>query len=101
VVSALNRMIDDVDAGRAVFYEVYSAEDRKRDPAKSNTGLFFLRGKPGAPFAAISPGGGLSCVGSVHEGFPYAAAISRHGHGVALVRTDLLQPPPRSASTVA
>jgi acetyl esterase/lipase len=62
--------------------------------------LFFFRGKPGAPFAVISPGGGFSYVGSVHEGFPYAVEISgrgynafvlkyRVGHGGAVATEDL------------
>jgi hypothetical protein len=38
---------------------------------------FFFRGKPGAPFAVIAPGGGFAYVASVHEGFawmPWLAA---------------------------
>lgn len=79
VVTALNRMIDDASAGRTVFYDIYSEAERQADPAKAATGLFFYRGRPGAPFAVIAPGGGFSYVGSVHEGFPYAEAISDRG----------------------
>lgn len=79
VVSALNRMVDDANAGRTVFYDIYSEAERQADPAKAATGLFFYRGRPGAPFAVIAPGGGFSYVGSVHEGFPYAQAISELG----------------------
>jgi hypothetical protein len=86
VVSALNHMIDDVNAGRTVFYEFYTAEEKKGDPTKSNTGLFFFRGKPGAPFAVISPGGGFSYVGSLHEGFPYATTISKQGYNAFVLR---------------
>jgi hypothetical protein len=35
------------------------------DVGEAEAGLFFFRGKPGAPFAAISPGGGLAYVGSL------------------------------------
>jgi acetyl esterase/lipase len=80
VVSSLNRMIDDASAGRTVFYEIYT-DDRKR-----NTGLFFFRGTPGAPFALIAPGGGFAYVGSVHEGFPYAAEISKRGTNAFVLR---------------
>jgi len=45
-----------------------------------------LPGKPGAPFAVISPGGGFSYVGSVHEGLPYAAAISKKGYNAFVLR---------------
>ncbi|WP_200870867.1 alpha/beta hydrolase [Bordetella bronchiseptica] len=79
VVAALNRMVDDADAGRTVFYNFYTDAQRQADPTLGHTGLFFFRGKPGAPFAVIAPGGGFSYVGSVHEGFPYAEEISRQG----------------------
>ena len=53
-------MIDDVAAGRQVFYEFYTEGQKQDAPARQNTGLFFYRGKPGAPFAIIAPGGGIS-----------------------------------------
>jgi acetyl esterase/lipase len=86
VVSALNHMIDDVNNGKTVFYEFYTDVEKKQQPAKSNTGLFFFRGKPGAPFAVIAPGGGFSYVASVHEGFPYAVAISQRGYNAFVLR---------------
>ena len=86
VVSALNHMIDDVNNGKTVFYEFYTEDEKKEQRTKSNTGLFFFRGKPGAPFAVISPGGGFSYVGSVHEGFPYAVAISKQGYNAFVLR---------------
>jgi acetyl esterase/lipase len=86
VVSALNHIIDDVNNGKAVFYEFYTDEEKKQQPAKSNTGLFFFRGIPGAPFAVISPGGGFSYVAAVHEGFPYAVAISKRGYNAFVLR---------------
>jgi acetyl esterase/lipase len=86
VTSALNRMIDDAASGKAVFYRFYSETERKQQPARTNTGLFFFRGHPGAPFAVISPGGGFSYVGSVHEGFPYADAISRKGYNAFVLK---------------
>jgi acetyl esterase/lipase len=86
VVSALNHMIDDASNGKTIFYEFYSEDEKKQQRAKSNTGLFFFRGKPGAPFAIIAPGGGFAYVGSVHEGFPYAAAISKRGYNAFVLR---------------
>ena len=86
VVSALNHMIDDVNNGKIVFYEFYTEEEKKEQRATANTGLFFFRGKPGAPFAVIAPGGGFSYVGSVHEGFPYAVAISKQGYNAFVLR---------------
>ena len=86
VVTGLNHMIDDVSRGRRVFYDVYSTEQKDEDLTRSNTGLFFFRGRPGAPFAIISPGGGFSYVGSVHEGFPYALAISKQGYNAFVLK---------------
>jgi acetyl esterase/lipase len=86
VTSALNHMIDEAAGGKTVFYSFYSEAQRRQQPARNNTGLFFFRGSPGAPFAVISPGGGFSYVGSVHEGFPYAAMISRKGYNAFVLR---------------
>jgi len=86
VAGALNRMIADVDAGRRIFYDIYTPEQKRADPAKQNTGLFFLRGRPKAPFAVIAPGGGFAYVGSVHEGFPYAVDISDQGYNSFVIK---------------
>jgi acetyl esterase/lipase len=86
VTRALNRMSDDVASGRTVFYRFYTEMQRRQHPAKNDTGLFFFRGRPGAPFAVIAPGGGFSYVASVHEGFPYAAAISRQGYNAFVLK---------------
>jgi acetyl esterase/lipase len=86
VLAALNQMIDDVHAGRSVFYDVYTAQQKAEDAGKANTGLFFFRGRPGAPFAVIAPGGGFSYVGSIHEGFPYAAAIRDRGFNAFVLK---------------
>ena len=86
VVRALNRMVDDVKNGEPIFFDFYTESAKTGQPAQSNTGLFFFRGKAGAPFAIISPGGGFSYVGSLHEGFPYAVEISRHGYNAFVLR---------------
>ena len=86
VVKALNRMVDDVAAGRVVFFNIYDEAEKQRTPSKIQTGLFFFRGKPGAPFAIIAPGGGFSYVGSVHEGFPYAVEINKRGYNAFVLR---------------
>ena len=86
VASGLNRMIDEAASGKTVFYRFYSDAQAQQQPAKSKTGLFFFRGRPGAPFAVIAPGGGFSYVGSVHEGFPYATAISSKGYNAFVLK---------------
>ena len=86
VTSALNRLIDDASGGKTVFYRFHTEAQRREQPAKDHTGLFFFRGRPGAPFAVICPGGGFSYVGSVHEGFPYAAEISSTGRNAFVLK---------------
>lgn len=86
VVTALNRMIDDARNGQPIFYEFYTRAQKQQQPTRENTGLFYFRGNPRAPFAVISPGGGFSYVGSVHEGLPYAAAISQKGFNAFVLR---------------
>jgi acetyl esterase/lipase len=86
VVAGLNRLIDDANAGRRVFFDIYTDAEKKHDSIKGDTGMFFLRGRPGAPFAVIAPGGGFSYVATVHEGLPYALAINRHGYNSFVLR---------------
>jgi len=77
----MNHMLDDVAAGNTIFYPIY--EDAKM---QEHTGLFFFRGKPGAPFAIINAGGGFSYVGSIHEGFPLAIQLAAHGYNAFVVQ---------------
>ncbi|MCG6189967.1 alpha/beta hydrolase [Maribellus maritimus] len=86
VVEALNRMIDDVNEGSNIFYDFYTEEQKQSNPSKENTGLFFFRGNPGAPFTIICPGGGFSYVGSLHEGFPLAKVVSDKGYNAFVIR---------------
>lgn len=86
VVNALNAMIYSAGAGNTVFYNFYTEQQKRDDPAKNVTGLFFFRGKPGAPFAVICPGGGFSYVGSFQEGFPYAMELSQKGYNFFVLK---------------
>ena len=75
-VGYINQMIDSVVAGRKIFYAL----------GRKDAGLFFFRGRPGAPFAVICPGGGFSYVGSINEGFPHALALSRKGYNAFVIQ---------------
>jgi hypothetical protein len=86
IVASLNHMIDDVNKGHTIFYGFYHEQERRADRDKASTGLFFFRGKPGAPFAVICPGGGFSYVGSLHEGFPYAMELSKRGYNAFVLQ---------------
>jgi acetyl esterase/lipase len=85
-VRTINQMIDRVASGEAIFYDIYTDQQKQADPTKESTGLFFFRGEPGAPFAVINPGGGFSYVGSVHEGFPHAIALSEKGYNAFVLQ---------------
>ncbi len=86
VVAALNHMIDEVKDGKTVFYDLYTEQQKQKDPSKKHTGLFFFHGIPGAPFAIVCPGGGFSYVGSLHEGFPLALEISKKKYNTFVIR---------------
>ena len=86
VVNALNQMIDEVQNNKIIFYDFYTAGQKRTNRAAENTGLFFFRGKPGAPFVIVCPGGGWQYVGSLHEGFPIALEISKKGYNAFVIR---------------
>lgn len=86
VVGAVNHMIDERNAGKTIFNNFYTAQQKQKDPAKEATGLFFFRGKPGAPFAVVCPGGGFAYVGSLHEGFPLAVELSKRGYNAFVLK---------------
>jgi acetyl esterase/lipase len=79
-------MIDDATDGKKIFYHFYTEAQKKAELTKRNAGLFFFRGRPGAPFAIVCPGGGFAYVASLHEGFPYAAEISTSGYNVFVLK---------------
>lgn len=86
IVRALNRMASDAADCKRVFYSFYTDPQKRADKSKEETGLFFFRGKTGAPFAIICPGGGFAYVGSLHEGFPHAMEISQKGFNAFVLR---------------
>lgn len=86
VVNTINQMIDMAASGETIFYNIYTDQQKQSDPSRKSTGLFFFRGQPGAAFAVINPGGGFSYVGSVHEGFPHAIALSEQGYNAFVLQ---------------
>ena len=79
-VEVCNYMRSNAEAGNEMFYDIYSDEEKLKDPAKENTGLFFFRGEPGAKFAVINAGGGFAYVGAMHDSFPHALELSKMGY---------------------
>jgi acetyl esterase/lipase len=86
VLSSVNHMINEVNRGKTIFYNFYADQQKQQDPSMAQTGLFFFRGKHGAPFAIVCPGGGFSYVGSLHEGFPLAQEISKNELNAFVIR---------------
>lgn len=79
-VEVVNSLKRQATYGDSVFYDIYSAQEKALDPDKSDTGLFFFRGKKGAKTAIISAGGGFAFVGAMHDSFPHALELSKKGY---------------------
>lgn len=79
-VEICNYMHDRAASGETIFYDIYSEEEKAADPDKRNTGLFFFRGREGAPFAVCNAGGAFAYVGAMHDSFPHALYLSQHGY---------------------
>lgn len=79
-IEVINEMFNRVSANETLFYDIYSEEEKREDPLKEDTGLFFFKGEKNAPFAIINAGGGFSYVGSIHESFPHALELSKQGY---------------------
>lgn len=76
---ALDELRSEADAGERIFYRIYSDAEIDQDPSKADTGLFFFRGNPGAPFAIVNAGGGFAYVAALQDSFPHAMEISKDG----------------------
>lgn len=79
-VEIVNYMKEQADAGNQIFYNIYSDEEKKEDPDKKNTGLFFFRGDAGAKTAITNAGGGFMYVAGIHDSFPHALELSKQGY---------------------
>lgn len=85
-VEIVNYMYDQAMAHEPVFFDIYTEEEKRRDPDKRQTGLFYFKGQPGKRFAICNAGGGMVYVGAMHDSFPHALELSKLGyHGFALI----------------
>lgn len=64
----------------SVFLDIYTEAEKLADPQKRDTGLFFFRGRPDAPFAVCNAGGAFAYVGAMHDSFPHALELSKLGY---------------------
>nr|WP_292195115.1 alpha/beta hydrolase [Butyrivibrio sp.] len=79
-VEICNYMKTQAENGNTFFYDIYTDEEKKADPEKADTGLFFFKGNPGAKFAVVNAGGGFAYVGAMHDSFPHALELSKMGY---------------------
>lgn len=79
-VDVVNYLYQEAASGRQIFYRYYSDKEIARNPEKAETGLFFFRGRKGAPFVVNNAGGGFMYVAAMHDSFPHALALSRMGY---------------------
>lgn len=80
-VKVVNYLKSEADS-RAIFYDIYSDEEKACDPEKADTGLFYFKGEPGKPFAVTCAGGGFQFVGAIHSSFPLSLELSSMGYNV-------------------
>ncbi len=79
-VAVVNDLYQRAAAGETIFYDIYTEAEKRKDPAKRDTGLFFFKGRPGAQFAVCSAGGGFVFVGAMQDSFPHALTLSQKGY---------------------
>lgn len=78
-VNIVNYLADEKDK-RQIFYPIYSDKEIEKDPSKSNTGLYFFKGKKDAPFTINNAGGGFAYVAAMQDSFPHALYLSKKGY---------------------
>lgn len=69
-VEIANYLKTQAASGEQIFYDIYTEEEKERDPEKEDTGLFFFRGERNAKTAVINAGGGFVYVAAMHDSFP-------------------------------
>ena len=79
-VEIANYMKARAEAGETIFYDIYTDEEKAKDPAKADTGLFFFKGRAGAKVAVCNAGGGFAYVGAMQDSFPHALELSKKGY---------------------
>jgi acetyl esterase/lipase len=86
LADGLNFVVDQVNAGRKVWYPLYSDKEIAADPSKKTAGVWFFPGDPKKPLAIIAAGGGFRAVASIQEAFPHAQKLHELGYNVAVLK---------------
>ena len=92
-VDILNTLKERSEKGEKIFFDIYSEEEKKRNPQLKETGLFYFKGKKDKRFAVCNAGGAFAYVGAMHDSFPHALELARKGYNAfALIyRPDALK----------
>ena len=79
-LKVISYLKEKADTGETIFYDIYSEEEKREDPTKEDTGLFFFKGTAEEKFAICNAGGGMVYVGAIHDSFPHALELSERGY---------------------
>lgn len=69
-----------------IFFDIYTAEEKKEDPSKENTGLYFIPGDPDKPFVLLVSGGAFQSVCNFLEAFPVSQLMHEAGCNVFILQ---------------
>jgi len=61
-IKIINYFISQIKSGFKIFYDIYTEQEKKLDPSKKETGLFFFRGNQNSKFSIVNAGGAFSYV---------------------------------------
>lgn len=93
-VEIVNTLYNQSAKGQTVFYDIYSEEEKRADPQKRNTGLFFFKGNKNEKFAILNAGGAFAYVGAMQDSFPHALELSKLGYNAFAL---IYRPDPQKA----
>lgn len=92
MVQGAQRLLDLHNQGRKLCYDIYTEEEKGKDPSKEKTGLVFFPGREGAPYVVICSGGGYVLQTNFSEGFPTASQFNKHGINAFVVTYRVKEP---------
>ena len=76
----LNQMVSEAEGGSLTFHDIYTDEEKLKDPDKADTTLLFFHGKKGAPFAVVNAGGAFYYVALLQESIPHCLELQDRGY---------------------
>lgn len=85
ITEGLNFIADQSRQGD-IFFDIYSEEEKREDPTKNNTGLYFIPGDPEKPFILLVSGGAFQSVCNFLEAFPVSQLMHEEGYNVFMLQ---------------